>query len=118
MVYILETEISKKKSLIFSLKSIYGLGESTSRLLCRKLGYSENLALSDLSQDQIAKLVQLLQKSGLILTHELKKVQVLLLKHKVSIKSYRGLRYIRGLPVRGQRTHTNAKTAKRLNKGK
>jgi len=118
MVYIFETEILNKKSLIFSLLAIYGLGRVRSRLLCRKLGYSENLTISDLTDAQINELISLIQKSGLVLTNELKKIQILLLKQKVSIKSYRGLRRIRGLPVRGQRTHTNAKTAKRLKKGK
>ena len=118
MVYIFETEILNNKSLIFSLRSIYGLGIVRSRLLCRKLGYSENLTISDLSEDQVNELISLIQKSGLVLTNELKKFQIFLLKQKVSIKSYRGLRRIRGLPVRGQRTHTNAKTSKRLKKGK
>ena len=50
------------------------------------------------------------------ITSELKKSQVFALKKLVDIKSYRGLRKIRGLPVRGQRTHTNAKTAKQYKK--
>lgn len=117
MVYIFETEILNKKSLIFSLLAIYGLGRVRSRLLCRKLGYSENLTISDLTEAQINELTSFIKKSGLVLTNDLKKMQILLLKQKVSIKSYRGLRRIRGLPVRGQRTHTNGKTAKRLKKG-
>jgi small subunit ribosomal protein S13 len=116
MVYILETEILNKKSLIFSLRALYGLGKARSRLLCRKLGYSDNLTISDLTEYQINELISLIQTSGLVLTNELKKFQILLLKQKVRIKSYKGLRRIRGLPVRGQRTHTNAKTAKRLKK--
>lgn len=116
MVYILDTEVLNKKSLIFSLESIYGIGYFQSRLLCRKLGYSENLTISALTEDQLFDLINLIKKSGLTLTTELKKFQALLLKREVRLKSYRGLRRIRGLPIRGQRTHTNAKTAKRLNK--
>lgn len=116
MVYIFETEILSKKSLIFSLVSIYGLGLAQSRLLCRKLGYSENLTASNLTECQINDLICLIQNSGLVLTNDLKKFEIFLLKQKISIKSYRGLRRIRGLPVRGQRTHTNAKTVRLLKK--
>jgi small subunit ribosomal protein S13 len=112
MVYILETEILENKPIIFSLGSIYGIGSAQSRMLCRKLGFSENLTLSNLTKEQLSMLVKVIQESGLILTTDLKKLQLKLLQQKVEIKSYKGLRRIRGLPVRGQRTRTNARNAK------
>jgi small subunit ribosomal protein S13 len=111
-MYILETEILHTKPLIFSLQSVYGLGKSRSQKICRKLGFSENLTISDLNNYQVVNLVSLIEKSELILNNDLRKVQSLLLQKKINIKAYKGLRCIRGLPVRGQRTHTNARTVK------
>jgi small subunit ribosomal protein S13 len=117
MAYILDTEISSKKSIFFSLTKIYGLGRSQSRLICKKLGFSENMIMLDLTEIQLTELVQFISKSNLILTKDLKKYQSILLQQKVNIRCYKGLRIVRGLPVRGQRTHTNAKTCKRFRKG-
>ena len=72
-----------------------------------------NLKTKNLTQEQVIEILQLIDSLNLTLNNELKKLKSLTLKTLVSIKSYRGLRRIRGLPVRGQRTHTNAKSAKK-----
>jgi small subunit ribosomal protein S13 len=72
-----------------------------------------NLKINELSDDQIAKLLKLIELSDITITSDLKKLKQIIAKNLVAIKSYRGLRRINGFPVRGQRTHTNAKTAKR-----
>lgn len=113
MIYIFETEILKNKSLQFSLQKIYGIGKKQSSLLCKQLGFSKNFKTSDLSKDQIFRLIKRIENSNLILTSELKKLQISLFRNSVEIKSYKGLRRLKGLPVRGQRTHTNSKTSKR-----
>lgn len=113
MIYIFETEILNNKSLIFSLKKIYGLGKFQTTFLCKKLGFSQNLKTSELTNEQIIRLIKLIENSNLKITNELKKLQIFALKNLIEIKSYHGLRRLKGLPVRGQRTHTNAKTAKR-----
>ena len=113
MIYIFETELKSSKSIAFSLKNIYGLGHFQIKFICKKLGFSCNLKTSNLSNDQIVKLVKIIENSEFKLTNELKKLQIFNLKKLVDIKCYSGLRRIKGLPVRGQRTHTNAKTAKR-----
>jgi len=113
MIYIFETEIVTHKSLIFSLQKIYGLGKKTSAQICKRLGFSNNFKSSNLSNEQILRLVKLIEQSNLKLTNELRKSQVFALQNLVEIKSYRGLRRLRGLPVKGQRTHTNSRTAKR-----
>ena len=113
MIYIFETEISNNKSLIFSLQKIYGLGKKNSSLICKKLGFSKNLKTSKLSNNQISKLIKIIEKSDLVMTNELRKLQAFSLRNLVDIKSYKGLRRLNGLPVRGQRTHTNSKTSKR-----
>ena len=112
MIYIFETEISNVKPIPFSLQQIYGLGNHQSLIICKKLGFSKNLQPSNLTNTQILKLIKLIENSGLKITSELKKIQIFNLKELVNIKCYKGLRRIKGLPVRGQRTHTNAKTAK------
>ena len=116
MIYIFETEILNFKTIQFSLQKIYGLGKHQSSQICKKLGFTSNLKVNFLNNDQIFKLIKTIEEMELKITSELKKSQVFALKKLVDIKSYRGLRKIRGLPVRGQRTHTNAKTAKQYKK--
>jgi small subunit ribosomal protein S13 len=111
MIYLLETKLQDDKSIFFSLKNLYGIGNKHAYNLCKILGFSENLKTKNLSEDQIKKLVKLIGNSNIIITSDLKKKKSLALKNLVFIKSYRGLRKIKGLPVRGQRTHTNGKTA-------
>ena len=82
-------------------------------MICKKLGFSINLKIKDLTQEQIIEILQLVESLNITLNNELKKLRSLTLKNLVSIKSYKGLRRVRGLPVRGQRTHTNAKSARK-----
>jgi small subunit ribosomal protein S13 len=113
MVYLLETELEESKSVFLALKNVYGIGKSRSFFICKQLGFSLNLKINELSDDQIAKLLKLIELSDITITSDLKKLKQIIAKNLVAIKSYRGLRRINGFPVRGQRTHTNAKTAKR-----
>jgi small subunit ribosomal protein S13 len=113
MVYLLETELKESKSVFLALKNVYGIGKSRSFFICKQLGFGFNLKINELSDDQISKLLKLIESSNFIITSDLKKLKQLITKKLVAIKSYRGLRRINGFPVRGQRTHTNAKTAKR-----
>jgi small subunit ribosomal protein S13 len=113
MIYIFETEILNNKPIEYSLRKIYGLGKPQTSLICKKLGFSKNFKTIDLTNDQVVKLVKLIENSNFKITNELKKLQIFILKNLIDIKSYRGLRRLRGLPVRGQRTHTNGRTAKR-----
>lgn len=113
MLYFLETKLSEHKPVCFALTNIYGIGKSTAFVICKKLGFSANLKIKDLTQEQIVEMLQLIDSLNLKLNNELKKVKSLTLKTLVSIKSYKGLRRARGLPVRGQRTHTNAKSARK-----
>jgi small subunit ribosomal protein S13 len=113
MLYVLETKLSENKSVVFALTKVYGIGEKTAHLICKKLGFSVNLKTKDLTSEQVEELIQLIDSLNLTLNNELKKLRSLNLKTLVSIKSYRGLRRVRGLPVRGQRTHTNAKSSRK-----
>lgn len=113
MLYLLETKLPENKSVFFALTNVYGIGRNTASLICKKLGFSVNLKTKDLTQEQVEELLQIVDSMDLTLNNELKKLRSLTLKTLVSIKSYRGLRRVRGLPVRGQRTHTNAKSSRK-----
>ena len=113
MLYVLETKLPENKSVVFALTKVYGIGEKTAYLICKKLGFSINLKTKDLTQEQVEDIIQLVDSLNLTLNNELKKLRSLNLKTLISIKSYRGLRRVRGLPVRGQRTHTNAKSSRK-----
>ena len=113
MLYFLETKLPDNKSVFVSLTYVYGIGFHTSNLICKKFGLSPNLKLKNLSSDQIVELLKLIDSLNLPLNNELKKIKTLSLKKLINIKSYRGLRRLKGLPVRGQRTHTNAKSSRK-----
>lgn len=114
MIYLLETKLPDNKPVFIALTSIYGIGLQTSKLICKKLGLSFNLKLRDLNKEQTVELLKLIDFLNLPLNNELKKIKTLSFKNLINIKSYRGLRRSRGLPVRGQRTHTNAKSSKKF----
>ena len=113
MIFLLETNLLETKPIFVELKNIYGIGKFRSSLICKQLGFSNNLKIEDLSNEQISQLLKLIENSDLIITSDLKKLKNSVMVKLVSIKSYRGLRKIKGLPIRGQRTHTNAKTARK-----
>lgn len=114
MLYILETELPENKSIYFSLTNIFGIGKFQSFLICKKIGFSHNSKLSKLTSSQTIKLTKLIETSNILTSADLKKYKIVLIKKLTQIKTYKGIRRLRGLPVRGQRTHTNAKTASRI----
>ena len=113
-MYILDTGLNDNDYVVYALKNIYGLGKSQSLNICKKLGVLNNLKINELTEDQIVQLLNLVETSDLTITNDLKKLQTLYYQMEINIKSYKGLRRLKGLPVRGQRTHTNAKTSKRI----
>ena len=113
MVYLFESELPKNKLLSFALCLVYGLGKSYAFSICKKLGFSKNLKVQDLSKEQLSKLIKHIESLDVLIAGDLLKVRLITAKNLVSIKSYRGVRRFQGLPVRGQRTHTNAKTSRK-----
>lgn len=114
MIYLLETKLLENKSIYFSLTKIFGLGQFQSFLICKKFGLSHNCSLSKLTPDQIIQLIKFIESLSLLINSNLKKSKIILAKKLVEIKAYKGIRKLKGLPVRGQRTHTNAKTASKF----
>lgn len=113
MILVMGTQIPSEKPIFVSLTKIYGVNHTTSKMFCKKMGFSKSLKTNELDSEQIASLNVLISSSELILTHNLKKQKLAATKKLISIKSRRGLRKIEGFPIRGQRTHSNAKTAKK-----
>lgn len=113
MLYFLETQLPENKPVYFALTRVYGINKHTAFTICKKLGFSTNLKIKNLTQEQIVEMLQVIESLQLNLNNELKKLKSLTLKNLVSIKAYKGLRRVRGLPVRGQRTHTNAKSSRK-----
>lgn len=113
MLYVLNTNLNSKKKVFIALKEIYGLGKHTCYQLCDLLGISSERRLKQLSSGQLEQLTQLVNQnyniSGEIKRSTLKNIQRL-----IKIASYRGFRHTEGLPVRGQRTHGNSRTARKL----
>jgi len=81
MIYLLETELPKNKSLFFALTKIYGIGKTQANIISKRLGFSLNCKITDLSTDQISDLIKLIENSDLIVSNDLKKLQSLFLKN-------------------------------------
>jgi small subunit ribosomal protein S13 len=113
MLYLLETKFSEKKPIFVEITKIYGINKTNAYIICKKLGFSFNFKVNDLTLEQIQDLSIIIESLNLTLNNDLKTLKSQHLETLVSIKTYRGLRRIQKLPVRGQRTHTNAKSAKK-----
>ena len=113
MVYILNTNLNQKKKLFLALTEVYGLGRHTSSQLCDVLGVSGDRRLKQLSSKQIEYLIQLVNQNY-SLAAEIKRSRMKNIQRLIKIASYRGFRHTEGLPVRGQRTHGNSRTRKKL----
>jgi small subunit ribosomal protein S13 len=113
MLYIFESTLPEKKSVFFALTHVYGINYSISLLICKKLGFSQNFKVKELSSEQIENLIKITELMNLKIGVELKKRKQLRNKTLVTIKSYRGFRKSQGLPARGQRTHTNARSCRK-----
>lgn len=109
MPYIVGTSIPEDKVLVQSVSNIYGLGLSQSKNLCKKAGFGSDSRGSHVSFAKSKFLENLAEATPLLLGADLRRFQNDNIKRLSAISTYRGLRHRKGLPVRGQRTHTNAK---------
>ena len=115
MVYILNTNLRNNKKVRVALCEIYGIGKILSSQVCESLGFSEDLKVSHLTSFQIQQLSQVITQNFLIGGD--KKRDLRNNKNRLkTIGCYRGFRHNIGLPVRGQRTHGNARTVRRMRK--
>jgi len=111
MPRILGIDIPPNKRIEASLPYIYGIGWVTSRQICEKAGVSIDKRAKELTEDEIATITKIIQDDYLTEGDLRREVQQNIRRH-MDIATYQGLRHRRGLPVRGQRTKTNARTRK------
>lgn len=112
MPRILGVDIPNNKKLPYSLRYLYGLGLTRAQLLCEEAGIDPDRRAGTLTEEEINKLMGLINQHGWVVEGELRRELAQNLKRLQSINCYRGLRHRRGLPVRGQRTKSNARTRK------
>ncbi len=112
MPRLLGVEIPADKRIEASLTYIYGVGPSTAKRVLEQTNIDPNLRAKDLSPQQINEIVQTITHSKLPIEGDLRREVQSNLKRLQAINCYRGIRHRRGLPVRGQRTSTNARTRK------
>ena len=110
MARIAGVDIPREKRLEISLTYIFGIGRSTSRKILREASVGFDVKTDDLPEDDLVKLRRIID--GIKVEGDLRREVNQNIKMLMDIGCYRGLRHRRGLPVRGQRTHTNARTRK------
>lgn len=111
MPRIVGVDIPKQKTVEIALTSIFGIGRKVARDISEKAGIKSSIRARDLTEDEVAKLTTVIQKDYMV-EGDLRRDRTQNIKRLMNIGCYRGLRHRRGLPVRGQRTHTNARTRK------
>lgn len=111
MARIANVNIPTNKRLVVSLTYIYGIGRSLSEMICRDAGISDSKRVKDLTDQDLVALRSIIEKKYKV-EGDLRREVNLNIKKKKDIRCYEGLRHIRGLPVRGQNTHCNARTRK------
>jgi small subunit ribosomal protein S13 len=112
MARILGIEIPNEKRIEASLPYLFGIGGSTAAKILDHAGIDPNIRTGQLTEEQLVKIAQVIQAEGILIEGDLRREKQSQLKRLTSINCYRGIRHKRGLPVRGQRTRTNARTRK------
>jgi len=110
MARIAGIDLPRTKRTAIALTYIYGIGRASAEKICTKLALPSGRRVQDLTEDEISKLRDEIEKSGLQVEGDLRRVEGLNIKRLIEINCYRGQRHRRGLPTRGQRTKTNART--------
>ena len=112
MPRIIGVEIPPEKRVDIALRYIYGIGPVNAVAVLKAAKVEPNVRAKDLTEQQISQIVHAIQDGGYVIEGDLRREHGMNLKRLQSIKCYRGIRHMRGLPVRGQRTSTNARTRK------
>lgn len=111
MARIAGVDLPANKRVEIGLTYIYGIGRSRARDLLEKSRVDDGIRVKDLSEDEILRIQRVIQDEGKV-EGDLRKEVAMNIKRLIEIGSYRGIRHRRGLPARGQRTHTNARSRK------
>ena len=116
MARIAGVDLPRQKRVDIALTYIYGIGVSRSNKILGKAGIEANVRVKDLSEEESNRIAKIIDAEGGV-EGDLRKEIAMNIKRLMEIGSYRGMRHRRNLPVRGQRTHTNARTRKGPRKG-
>jgi small subunit ribosomal protein S13 len=112
MPRILGVDIPGDKRVDIALRYIYGIGPVNAKEVLARAGIDAAIRAKNLNEQQVSQIVHAIQEGKYVIEGDLRREIGLNLKRLQAIKSYRGYRHLRGLPVRGQRTGTNARTRK------
>ena len=116
MARIAGVNLPRTKRVEIGLTYIYGIGHTRAAGIVKDAGVDPNIRVKDLSEDDVRKISRVIEEQGRV-EGDLRKETSMNIKRLMDIGCYRGLRHRRGLPVRGQRTRTNARTRKGPRKG-
>ena len=105
-------DLPNEKRAEIGLTYIYGIGRTTAAKMCADLNIVDGTRIKDLTEEQISAIRDYIDQNGLMVEGDLRRERSQNVKRLMEIGCYRGLRHRKGLPVRGQRTHTNARTRK------
>ena len=111
MARIAGVNIPTNKRVIIALTYIFGIGPAKSQMICEKVGISAERRVQDLTDQEVLQIRETID-AELMVEGDLRRERSQNIKRLMDMGNYRGLRHRRGLPVRGQRTHTNARTRK------
>ncbi len=111
MARIAGVDIPNNKRIEIALTYIYGIGQTSATKICETTGINPDTRAKDLTEDEVAKLRDVIEENYTV-EGDLRREVALNIKRLVEINCYRGIRHRKGLPVRGQRTKTNARTRK------
>jgi len=116
MARIAGVDLPAEKRIEISLQYIYGIGKTTAKAICEKAGVDPAKRTKDLNDDEVRHIRETIE-STLQVEGDLRREVSMNIKRLMDLGCYRGLRHRKGLPVRGQRTHTNARTRKGPKRG-
>ncbi|MEI7893128.1 MAG: 30S ribosomal protein S13 [Myxococcales bacterium] len=116
MARIAGVDLPRHKHIAYALPYLYGIGQTLARQICEKTGIPPNKMTEELTETEIKKIRELLE-SDYTVEGDLRREVQMNIKRLMDLGCYRGLRHRKGLPVNGQRTHTNARTRKGPRKG-
>jgi small subunit ribosomal protein S13 len=111
MARIAGVDLPRNKRVVIALTYIYGIGNSTARAILDKAGVGQSIRTDDLNEEQLSAIRRVIE-SDCKVEGDLRREVQMKIKRLMDLGCYRGLRHRRSLPVRGQRTHTNARTRK------
>ncbi|MFM7345171.1 MAG: 30S ribosomal protein S13 [Tagaea sp.] len=111
MARIAGVNIPTAKRVVIALRYIYGIGPSNAVDICKKVGIAESKRVNQLSDEEVLKIRECIDREYRV-EGDLRREVAMNIKRLMDMGAYRGLRHRKGLPVRGQRTHTNARTRK------